>query len=447
MDTRAIAIVVMVVTFLYLGYQGVPVAFALAAGALVTTSLFTSISLASMVGQMFNGINALEFLAIPFFLLAAEMMTAAGITAALIRLARVCVGHRRAGLAHVVSLSSMLFAGISGSMTADVAAISTVVLPYMEQEGYDPAFSAALVAAASTIAAMVPPSIMAVVYGAVGNVSIAGLFLGGATPGLLVGIGLMIYSHFFGPPGVAKRRAPFAEIAGAARGAVLPMMIPIIIVGGVVTGAVTPAEAGMIAVAYILLVLLPLMNRGHLRRLPRDFMEAAILYSLPMSAIASASVVGWLLAYLGGPAIVKGWIEGIAGDNRIVVMYLVVLALTIAGDFLDGIPAIAIFMPVLTALADLTHVHPVHMGVLVIVSLAFGLITPPYGLILLLAATLAGVPFGRALRRALPLYAVFGVVITLIICFPGVVLWLPRRIVPTAVGCLPGPHGGFVCPS
>jgi C4-dicarboxylate transporter, DctM subunit len=396
---------------------------------------------------MFNGINQLEFLAIPFFLLAGDMMTQANITLRLIRFAQVLVGHLRSGLAHVVSLSSMLFAGISGSMTADVAAISTVVMPHMEEEGYDPAFSAALVASASTIAAMVPPSIMAIVYGAVGNVSIAGLFLGGATPGFLVGIGLMVYSYFFGPPGLRKQRASFGEMATATRLAVLPLMIPIIIVGGVASGIFTPAEAGMIAVVYIIVVLLPLMSRGHFRKLPRDFMEAAVLYSLPMSAVASASVVGWLLAYLGAPDIVHRWIEAVSGDNRIVIMYLMVVVLTIAGDFLDGVPAIAIFMPIIVSLSQLGHIHPVHMGVLIIVSLAFGLITPPYGLILLLASTLAGVPFTRALRQAVPLYGVYFLVITLIIVFPQIVLWLPRLVLPQSVGCFPNPSGpGYICP-
>jgi len=447
MDSNSLAIIVMVTVFLYLGYQGVPVAFALAAGAFVTTAFFTKVSLASMVGQMFNGINQLEFLAIPFFLLAGDMMTSANITERLIRLAQVFVGHFRSGLAHVVSLSSMLFAGISGSMTADVAAISTVVMPYMAREGYNPAFSAALVASASTIAAMVPPSIMAIVYGAVGNVSIAGLFLGGATPGLMVGIGLMLYSYLFGPPGLKKQRASLGQMGVAARAALLPLMIPIIIIGGVVTGTFTPAEAGMIAVVYILVVLLPLMGRGHIKSLPRDFMEAAILYSLPMSAVAAASAVGWLLAYLGGPDIVNGWIQAVAGDNRIVIMYLMVIVLTIAGDFLDGVPAIAIFMPIIVTLTKLGHINPVHMGVLIIVSLAFGLITPPYGLILLLSSTLAGVPFTRALRQSVPLYGIFFLVITLIIFFPDVVLWLPRLVIPTSVGCFPNPNGaGFICP-
>jgi C4-dicarboxylate transporter DctM subunit len=447
MDRNAIAIVVMVGTFLYLGYQGVPVAFALIAGALLTTALFTKITLASIVGQMFNGINQLEFLAIPFFLLTGNMMTSANITERLIRFAQVLVGHFRSGLAHVVSVSSMLFAGISGSMTADVAAISTVVMPYMEQEGYNPAFSAALVAAASTIAAMVPPSIMAIVYGAIGNVSIAGLFLGGATSGITVGVGLMLYSYFFGPPGLRKPRATLGQMAGATRAAVLPLMIPIIIVGGVAFGVITPAEAGMIAVVYILVVLLPLLNRGHIRSLPRDFTEAAVLYSLPMAAVASASAVGWLLAYLGGPQIVNGWIQALAGSNRIVIMYLIVIVLTIAGDFLDGVPAIAIFMPIIASLTQLGHINPVHMGVLVIVSLAFGLITPPYGLILLLAATLAGVSFPRALRQSLPLYAIFFLVITAIILYPEMVLWLPRLVIPQSVGCYPRPTGpGYICP-
>ncbi len=447
MSMNAVAVVVMIAAFLYLGYQGVPVCYSLIAGSLLATALFTPISLPSIMAQLFNGINQLEFLAIPFFLLAGDMMTSANLTERLIRFAQVFVGHFRSGLAQVVSLSSMIFAGISGSMTADVTAISTVVMPYMEQEGYDPAFSAALVAAASSIAAMVPPSIMAIVYGAIGNVSIAGLFLGGTTSGLMVGAGLMIYSYFFGPVGIHHRRASFHQMFKATQAAVLPLMIPIIIVGGVLTGYFTPAEAGMVAVVYILVVLIPLLNRAHIRNLAQNFMEAAVLYSLPMAAVASASAVGWMLAYLGGPDIVKGWIEAVAGHNRIFIMYLMVAVLTIAGDFLDGVPAIAIFMPIITALARLGHIHPIHMGVLVIVSLAFGLITPPYGLILLLASTLAGVPFLKALRQSIPLYLIFFIVITLIILFPNLVLWLPRLVLPQSVGCFIGLHGKYICPS
>ena len=200
--------------FLGLGYMGVPVAFALMAGVMVATA-FTQISLQSMVGQMFHGIDSETLLAVPFFLLVGELMTSANVTQRMVRLAQTMVGHLRGGLAQVVTLFSMFFAGISGSSTADVAVLSRTVAPEMDREGYDKAFTAALIACASTMANLIPPSIMAVVYGATGNVSIGGLFLGGVVPGVLIGIGLMIYSHFFGPVGIKKKRASFGEFADA----------------------------------------------------------------------------------------------------------------------------------------------------------------------------------------------------------------------------------------
>src|SRR5213082_2520551 len=197
--------------FLGLGYMGVPVAFALMAGVLAATAL-TPISLASIVGQMFHGIDSEALLAVPFFLLVGELMTSADVTQRMVRLSQTIVGHMRGGLAQVVTLFSMFFAGISGSSTADVAVLSRTIARDMQREGYDRAFTAALIASASTMANLIPPSIMAVVYGATGDVSIGGLFLGGVVPGVLIGVGLMIYSYFFGPVGIKKRRATFGEI-------------------------------------------------------------------------------------------------------------------------------------------------------------------------------------------------------------------------------------------
>src|SRR5207342_2617505 len=236
--------------FLLLGYMGVPVAFALIASVLIVTA-FTPVSEASMIAQIFNGMDVEALLAVPFFLLVGELMTSADVTNRMIRLAQTMVGHLRGGLAQVVTLFSMFFAGISGSSTADVAVLSRTVAPEMTREGYDRAFTAALIACASTMANLIPPSIMAVVYGATGNVSIGGLFLAGVVPGVLIGIGLMIYSYFFGPLGVMKKRAPLTEVVVAARGAALPLIIPVIIMGGILTGWFTPTEAGMIAAMYI----------------------------------------------------------------------------------------------------------------------------------------------------------------------------------------------------
>src|SRR5688572_8552812 len=411
----------MAALFLGLGYLGVPVAFSIIAGVLVATAL-TKISFASIIGQLFHGIDSEALLAVPFFLLVGELMTSANVTHRMIVLAQTLVGHFRGGLAQIVTVFSMFFAGISGSSTADVAVLARTVGPEMVREGYGRAFIAAVIASASTIANLIPPSIMAVVYGATGNVSIGGLFLGGIVPGLLVGFGIMIYSHFFGPVGVLRPRATFRQFTEAAKLSALPLMIPIIIMGGILSGFFTPTEAGLVAVAYITFVLIPLVNCGHIKHLPRDFANAGLLYSIPMAAVAAASAFGWMLAYLKGPEVVSGWISSFAGDNALLIMFLLVVLFVIVGDFMDAVPAIIIFMPIINALTELGQINPVHMGVVIVTTLAFGLITPPYGLSLLMASKFVGVSFMKAVVRSLPLYLVFFATIAFCIFFPRVVL-------------------------
>ena len=265
--SNAATLALMTALFLGLGYLGVPVAFSLIAGVLVGTAL-TPISLQSMMGQLFNGIDSESLMAIPFFLLVGELMTSANVIVRIADLSQALVGHVRGGLAQVTTVFSMFFSGMSGSSSADVAVLSRTMAQPMAREGYRPEFVAALIAAASTIAALVPPSIMAVVYGAIGNVSIAGLFLGGIVPGLLIGAGLMTYCYFFGPVGFRRPRAGLPQLGRAARRAALPMLIPGILLGGILTGWFTPTEAGVVAIAYILVVVLPLLRPGHFRHLP-----------------------------------------------------------------------------------------------------------------------------------------------------------------------------------
>jgi tripartite ATP-independent transporter DctM subunit len=432
--------------FLLFGYMGVPVAFALIAGVLVAAG-FTPISLQSLVGQLFHGIDSEALLAVPFFLLVGELMASSDVVQRMIRLAQSLVGHLRGGLAQVVTLFSMFFAGISGSSTADVAVLSRTVAPEMDREGYDRAFTAALIASASTMANLIPPSIMAVVYGAIGNVSIGGLFLAGVVPGALIGLGLMVYSYFWGPVGVKKQRASFTEFAAAARGSALPLVIPVIIMGGILSGWFTPTEAGMIAAFYILLVLIPVLRPGHVHELPRDFMYAGLLYSLPLAAVAAASAFGWMVAYLRGPDIVATYITGIAGSDGAMIMFLLVVLFVIVGDFIDAVPAIIIFMPIINKLTEVGGINPLHMGVVIITTLVFGLITPPYGLSLLVASKYVGVGFGRAVVRSLPLYLVFIGTIAFVVLFPNIVLWLPKMLLPESVGCFKSPSGsGYICP-
>jgi C4-dicarboxylate transporter DctM subunit len=443
---NALVLAVMTVLFLSLGYLGVPVAFSLIAGVLVGTAM-TPITFQSIIGQLFNGIDSEALMAIPFFLLVGELMTSANVVIRIADLSQAMVGHIRGGLAQVTTVFSMFFSGMSGSSSADVAVLTRTMAIPMAREGYSPAFTAALIAAASTIAALVPPSIMAVVYGAIGNVSIAGLFLGGIVPGLMIGIGLMIFCYFFGPTGFRRPRATFRQLGRASGAASLPMMIPIILLGGILTGWFTPTEAGVIAIVYILAVVIPFLRPSHLRHVPRDFVHAGLIFSLPLITIAAASAFGWLLAYLRGPTVVAGWIGNFAGNDPTLIMFSLVAVFVIVGDFIEPIPAIIIFMPVVNALSDAGDINPVHMGIVLIVTLAFGLITPPYGLALLMASKFVGVRFSSALAASLPIYVIFFVTIAFTIFVPDVILWLPKHLFPESVGCFRGPDGiHYICP-
>jgi C4-dicarboxylate transporter, DctM subunit len=445
--SSALILTLMVVLFLVFGYMGVPVAFALMGGVLIGT-LFTEVTLTSMITQMFNGVDATALLAVPFFLLVGELMTSANVVIRIANLSQALVGHVRGGLAQVVTVFSMFFSGISGSSSADVAVLSRTLATPMKKEGYSPEFIAALIAAASTIAALVPPSILAVVYGAIGNVSIAGLFMGGVVPGFMIGFGLMIYCYFFGPAGFRRPRATLCQFAIAAKDAALPLMIPVILLGGIVSGWFTPTEAGVVAISWILLVVIPLLNRGHLRELWIDFCHAGLIFSLPLITIAAAASFGWMLAYLRGPLVVAGWIANFAGNDPKLIMFSMVLVFTVVGDFIEPIPTIVIFMPVVAQLTEAGGINPIHMGVTLIVTIAFGLITPPYGLALLMASKFVDTTFAKALRAALPIYIIFFATIAFVIFEPDVVLWLPKHVFPESVGCFKSPAGtGYICPN
>ncbi|HKS85540.1 MAG TPA: TRAP transporter large permease [Pseudolabrys sp.] len=444
--SNGLLIVLMGFLFLLLGYMGVPVAFALIASVLVVT-MFTPVSEASMIAQLFNGMDVEALLAVPFFLLVGDLMTSANVTVRMITLSQTMVGHLRGGLAQVVTLFSMFFAGISGSSAADVAVLTRTLAPEMNREGYDRGFTAALIASAATMANLIPPSIMAVIYGATGNVSIGGLFLGGVAPGVLVGIGLMIYSHFFGPVGHKRKRASFGQFTNATKAAAIPLMIPIIIMGGILTGQFTPTEAGVIAVAYIVFIAIPLINFRHLPNLPRDMALTGLLYSIPLITIGGASAFGWMLAYLRGPAVVSDWIAQAAGGDPFLIMLYLTGLFIIVGDFIDAVPAIIIFMPLIIDLTKSANINPVHMGVVIITTLAFGLITPPYGLCLLMASKFVGIKFSKAMLASFPIYIIFFAAIAFTIFLPDIVLWLPKKLLPQSVGCFPNPNGtGYICP-
>jgi TRAP-type C4-dicarboxylate transport system permease large subunit len=218
-------------------------------------------------------------------------------------------------------------------------------------------------------------------------------------------------------------------------------MIPVILLGGILTGAFTPTEAGVVAVIWIIAVVIPALNRGHFKNIPYDFCLAGLIFSLPLITIGAANAFGWMLAYLRGASVIADWIISLAGNDAHLMMLLLVLLFTVVGDFIEPVPTIIIFMPLVNTLTQAGDINAVHMGVVLIATLAFGLITPPYGLVLLMASKFVGVPFSKALRAALPIYVVFLVTITFTIYFPKVVLWLPKQVIPESVGCFKSPQG------
>jgi TRAP-type C4-dicarboxylate transport system permease large subunit len=217
--------------------------------------------------------------------------------------------------------------------------------------------------------------------------------------------------------------------------------------GGILTGMFTPTEAGIIAVAYIVLIAIPILNLRHLPHLPRDMAMTGLLYSIPLITIGAASAFGWMLAYLRGPTVVSEWIVQAAGGDPHRIMLFLTLLFIIVGDFIDAVPAIIIFMPLIIDLTKNADINQVHMGVVIVTTLAFGLITPPYGLCLLMASKFVGVRFSKAMLASLPIYIVFFVAIAFTIYFPEVVLWLPKKLLPQSVGCFRAPDGpGWICP-
>src|SRR3978361_1804178 len=271
--------------------------------------------------------------------------------------------------------------------------------------------------------------------------------MAGVGPGMMIGFGLMIYCYFFGPVGMRKQRAPLRQIIFATGDAALPLMIPVILLGGILTGWFTPTEAGVVAVAWIIGVVIPVLNRGHLKLLPYDFCIAGLIFSLPLITIGAANAFGWMLAYLRGAITIAEWITSIPGSDPPLNMLMMVLLFTIIGDFIEPVPTIIIFMPLVNVLTQAGNINPVHMGVVLIATLAFGLITPPYGLVLLMASKFVGVRFSQALRAALPIYVVFLGTIAFAIYFPSVVLWLPKHFLPESVGCFKNPSAaGYICP-
>jgi tripartite ATP-independent transporter DctM subunit len=384
----------------------------------------------ALLARFYNGIDSFPLLAVPFFILAGEIMNAGGITASIVRFAQSLVGHLRGGLAQVNVLSSMIFSGISGSAVADASAIGKMLIPAMEREGYSRPFASAVTAAAAVIGPVIPPSGIMVLYGFVMNVSVGALFAAGVVPGILIGLGLMgmirLLAKRYDLP-LAQPRASWGERVSAFRGAWMAMLLPVILLGGMLSGVFTATEAASVAVAYALFVTLFVTRNVDRAGLVAIFKATALQSGVILLLVGAAVTLGWLVT-------VSGLAKGIADsmllltDDVPTLLFLVNILLFIVGMFLDAGPAILILGPILSPVFIGLGVDPVHFAIVMCVNLTIGLATPPMGLLLFVTASVAKESVENIVRALLPFLAVEVVAIFVITYFPSLVLTLPRLL-------------------
>ena len=413
-------------TFLVLLFLGVPVAVSMLLSSIVSI-LSSGLPLTIVAERLLSGVNSFTLLAVPFFILAAVIMNRGGLTRRLLGVARCFVGHFHGGTAQVDVLASIFFAGMSGSATADAASQGKILIPHMQKEGYDLSFAAGITAASSTIGAIIPPSIAMIIYGSVTNISVGQLFLAGIVPGLAVGGALMIavnvMSRRRGYP--RSTRMSWRDSWPLIWRALPALLAPVIILGGIITGATTPTEAGVIACVYSFFV------SGFIYRelKPRDFMpllaESVETAAVPMFIIAAAASFGFVLTASGFGFVVQSLAQGIT-ENPTVFLVLVILLFLFVGLFVEATAAMLIFVPILMPLVGLYSLNPIQFAMIVIITLLLGTITPPVGLQLYIVASIARIsPFEVTVW---PFVLVILVVVIAMVFFPGLATYLPSLL-------------------
>ena len=415
--------------FLVLLLLGLPVFFGLiAAPAILLWMNGQTRDIVLLYRNIYNGMDSFPLMAIPFFMLAGEVMNRSNITLRLVEFSQAMIGHLRGGLAHVNVLSSMLFAGLSGSAVADLSALGSMLIPAMEKQGYTRSFAAAVTAASSIIGPIIPPSGIMIIYAYVMGESVAALFLAGIVPGIMIGGGLMLLIHFMADHydlPAATRRATWGERGQASLKAIWPLMTPVIILGGILGGVFTPTEAAAIAVGYSTLIGLFVMRTLQWSDLPDVLTRAGMTSAVVLLLVGAAMAFKTVASLSHTPELLASIILGLS-DNPLILLFLINILLFIVGMFLDAGPAIIILGPILGPIFTSLGVDSVHFAIIMAVNLTVGLLTPPMGLVLFVTSSVSGLRVETIARATLPFLAVEVLVIFLITYFPALSLTVPR---------------------
>lgn len=423
--------VYLVALFLFLMIIGVPIAFVIAIIAFAGITAAPHIPIVTVVMKMFNGLNSFVLLAVPLFILAANLMNSGKISKKLIDFSIAIVGPVKGGLAHANVLVSMIFAGISGASQADTAGIGKVLIPNMIDTGYDKETAVGVTAASSTIGVIIPPSIPMIIYAGLTNTSISSLFLAGMVPGILAGLGMMIVIS------ILARKRNYPQYAQASLKKILKLgleafpalLTPVIIIGGVITGWYTATEAAAIASLYTFIIGMFYYKTIKFKDIPDILVDTLTLSSLSLFALSAASALGELLGYYQVSTIVEQFFTTYI-DSAGLFMVIVIAFFLFIGTFMDAIPAMILFIPVILPVSMKLGISPVLLGMVTIITLAIGLVTPPYGLCLMIAAKIGNMSIEKSFSAVIMFIGVVFAVLLFVAFFPEIAFYIPLKFDP-----------------
>lgn len=419
---------IMIPAFLVLLALGMPLAFAMGLSAILTIMIDGGVPAILLPQRFFSALDSFPLLAIPLYIFAGALMNVGGITGAIVALARTLVGHLRGGLAQVNILTSVMFSGISGSAAADTSAVGSMLLPAMEREGYHKAYSVVVTATSSIIGPIIPPSILMVLYGAMTGISIGRLFIAGVVPGLVIALSLMVLVYVLADRMNAPRhpRSSPGQVLRAARGAIPALIMPVLIVGGILSGVFTATEAGVIAVAYGMLYGFVSRSLG-LRQFWRTVMEAAVTTGSVLLILGGAAMFSWILAREGFAQAIVTALAAMTSDPHLALL-IILAALLMLGMLVETVAALILVVPVLVPIAASYAMDPVHFAIVIIMTVLIGAVTPPVAILVLIACRIGNVDYVDTLRPLAPFLGVLVISLLIVAFVPQVVLFLPNLV-------------------
>lgn len=410
---------------------GMPIAFAMGVGSFIFVMFDPDIPMVVCAQRVFSALDSWPIMAIPLFMLAGSLMDTGGMSKRIVEFASACMGFIRGSLAMVCVLASMVFAGITGSSTADTAAIGAILLPAMKEKGYNMGFATALQAAAGSIGPIIPPSIMMIFIGYVTDTSIAKLFLAGVLPGLFIGLGLMVVAYIHARRGgdayIGISEFSFREVLRTGRNALPGLGLPFIIIFGIIGGVFTATEAAVVAVIYGLLVGMFVYREISIKDLPRILLKSAEIACVIMFVVTTAFLFAWLITVKQVPQSLGIFLQNYVSSE---VMFLILLnfALLIVGMFMESFSAIIVFLPIFYPIAQSFGIDPIHFGIIVCVNLAIGYVTPPYGATLFVACGLSGKSIREVTPHVMPIIGVMVLVLIMVTYIPDLFMWVPNLL-------------------